>query len=142
MNDLEYLRQMRSLNRPVAPRRDLWTGIDARLDEAPALAASPRRRRAQPWLMAAAIAGVAVLGGGIGLHLVAPTGSDGLASASQSHWKPTDPRLSGAAVELDAARMELTQAMQDSPDSAALQRLLLKTERQRDRLRNFEKQAG
>jgi hypothetical protein len=138
MNELEYLRQMRSLNRPVAPRRDLWTGIEARLDEAPA-AATPRRRRAQPWLMAAAIAGVAVLGGGIGLHLVAPTGSDNLAS---SHWKPTDPRLSGAAVELDAARMELTQAMQDSPDSAALQRLLLKTERQRDRLRNLEKQAG
>jgi hypothetical protein len=139
MNELEYLRQMRSLNRPVAPRRDLWTGIEARLDEAP-VAAAPRRRRAQPWLMAAAIAGVAILGGSVGLHLVAPTGSDSI--ASESHWKPTDPRLSGAAVELDAARMELTQAMQDSPDSAALQRLLLKTERQRDRLRNLEKQAG
>ena len=139
MNDLDYLRQMRSLNRPVVPHRDLWAGIEARLDEAPA-AALPRRRRAQPWLMAAAIAGVAVLGGGIGLHLVAPTGSDGVASTTA--WKPTDPRLSGAAVELDAARMELTQAMQDSPDSAALQRLLLRTERQRDRLRTFEKQAG
>ncbi len=139
MNELEYLRQMRSLNRPVAPRRDLWAGIEARLDEAPA-AATLRRRRAQPWLMAAAIAGVAILSGSLGLHLVAPTGSDNL--ASESHWKPTDPRLSGAAVELDAARMELTQAMQDSPDSAALQRLLLKTERQRDRLRNLEKQAG
>lgn len=139
MNELEYLRQMRSLNRPVTPRRDLWAGIQARLDETP-VAAAPRRRRAQPWLMAAAIAGVAILSGSIGLHLVAPTGSDGL--ASETHWKPTDPRLSGAAVELDAARMELTQAMQDSPDSAALQRLLLKTERQRDRLRNLEKQAG
>lgn len=139
MNDLEYLRQMRSLNRPVAPRRDLWAGIEARLDEAP-VAATPRHRRAQPWLMAAAIAGVALISGSLGLHLVAPAGSGNVASAS--HWKPTDPRLSGAAVELDAARMELTQAMQDSPDSAALQRLLLKTERQRDRLRNLEKQAG
>ena len=139
MNDLEYLRQMRSLNRPVAPHRDLWAGIEARLDEAP-VAASPRHRRAQPWLMAAAIAGVALLGGSIGLHLVAPATNNTL--ASEPHWKPTDPRLSGAAVELDAARMELTQAMQDSPDSAALQRLLLKTERQRDRLRNLEKQAG
>ena len=139
MNDLDYLRQMRSLNRPVVPHRDLWAGIEARLDEAP-VAAVPRRRRAQPWLMAAAIAGVAVLGGGIGLHLVAPTGGSGVASTTA--WKPTDPRLSGAAVELDAARMELTQAMQDSPDSAALQRLLLRTERQRDRLRTFEKQAG
>jgi hypothetical protein len=141
MNELDYLRHMRSLNRPVAPPHDLWARIDARLDEAPVLAATPRRRRAQPWLMAAAIAGVAILGGGIGLHLVAPTGSDGMASATHA-WKPNDPRLSGAAVELDAARMELTQAMQDSPDSAALQRLLLRTERQRDRLRNLEKQAG
>src|SRR5512142_588613 len=134
MNELDYLRQMRSLNRPVVPHRDLWAGIDARLDEAPN--ATVRRHSARPWLMAAAIAGVALLGGGIGLHLVSPTGHDGIAAGPA--WKPSDPRLSCAAVELDAARMELTQAMQDSPDSAALQRLLLRTERQRDRLRNFE----
>jgi len=140
MNELDYLRQMRSLNRPVVPHRDLWAGIDSRLDEAPAPVVA-RRHRARPWLMAAAIAGVAVLGGGLGLHLVAPV-SDGEIVATGHAWKPTDPRLTGAAVELDAARMELTQAMQDSPDSAALQRLLQRTERQRDRLRNFDKQAG
>lgn len=138
MNELEYLRRMRSLNRPVTPHRDLWAGIEARLDEA--RATSTRQHRARPWLMAAAIAGVAVLGGGIGLHLAAPTGGDRVAAGTA--WKPSDPRLTGAAVELDAARMELTQAMQDSPDSAALQRLLLRTERQRDRLRNFDKQAS
>jgi hypothetical protein len=138
MNELEYLRRMRSLNRPVTPHRDLWAGIEARLDETSA--ASTRRHRAHPWLMAAAIAGVAVLGGGLGLHLTAPAGGDKIAAGTA--WKPSDPRLTGAAVELDAARMELTQAMQDSPDSAALQRLLLRTERQRDRLRNFDKQAG
>lgn len=140
MNELDYLRQMRSMNRPVAPQRDLWAGIEARLDETGHLATTPRRHRARPWLMAAAIAGVAILGGGVGLRLAAPGTNEGLAAGSS--WKPTDPRLSGAAVELDAARLELTQAMQDSPDSAALQRLLLRTERQRDRLRNFEKQAG
>ena len=140
MNEIDYLRQMRSLNRPVTPHRDLWADIDTRLDAATPAAAAQRRRRAQPWLMAAAIAGVAVLGGGIGLHLVNPTATDGMATTRT--WKPTDPRLSGAAVELDAAHMELTQAMKDSPDSPALQRLLLRTERQRDRLRNFEKQAG
>jgi hypothetical protein len=32
--------------------------------------------------------------------------------------------------------------MQDSPQSEALQRLLQKTERQRDRLRTIDKQAG
>ncbi|NID04142.1 hypothetical protein HBF26_04545 [Luteibacter jiangsuensis] len=137
MNELDYLRQMRSINRPVVPHRDLWAGIEARLDDA---GAAPRRQyRARPWLMAAAIAGVAVLGGGLGLHLVAP---ESHTVASAAPWKPSDPRLTGAAVELDAARMELTQAMQDSPDSAALQRLLLRTERQRNRLRNLDKQAS
>ncbi|QWT18676.1 hypothetical protein KPL74_13090 [Bacillus sp. NP157] len=139
MNDLEYLRQMRSLNRPVAPPRDLWAGIEARLD-GPAAVTPVRHRRGHAWAMAAAIAGVAVLSGGIGLRL-APGGSDAVAEAP-AHWKPTDPRLTGAAVELDAARLELTQAMQDSPQSPALQRLLQKTERQRDRLRSFDKQAG
>lgn len=140
MNELDYLRQMRSLNRPVTPRRDLWAGIEARLDETPAAASPKRHRRGQPWLMAAAIAAVALISGSIGLHL-APGGTDAVAEA-HANWKPTDPRLAGAAVELDAARMELTQAMQDSPQSPALQRLLQKTERQRDRLRNFDKQAG
>jgi len=137
MNELDYLRQMRSINRPVVPHRDLWADIEARLDDA---GASRRRHRARPWLMAAAITGVAVLGGGLGLHLVAPPEMHAIANTAP--WKPSDPRLTGAAVELDAARMELTQAMQDSPDSAALQRLLLRTERQRDRLRHFDKQAS
>lgn len=139
MNELDYLRQMRSLNRPVTPHRDLWTDIEARLGEA-VPTATVRHRRARPWLMAAAIAGAAVLGGGIGLHLVSPTPNDGLAAAKA--WKPADPRLTGAAVQLDATRLELTQAMRENPDSPALQRLLLRTERQRDRLRNFDKQAG
>jgi len=139
MNELEYLRQMRSLNRPIAPRRDLWAGIEAQLDAAQPATPS-RHRRAQPWLMAAAIAAVAVISGGVGLHL-APGGSDAGAEA-HTNWKPTDPRLTGAAVELDAARMELTQAMQDSPKSEALQRLLQKTQHQRDRLRTIDKQAG
>ncbi|KAF1008045.1 MAG: hypothetical protein GAK28_01522 [Luteibacter sp.] len=139
MNELDYLRQMRSLNRPVTPHRDLWASIDARLDEARP-ATTTRHRRARPWMMAAAIAGVAVLGGGIGLHLVAPTPIDDMAVAPA--WKPADPRLAGAAIQLDATRMELNQAMREAPDSAALQRLLLRTERQRERLRNFDKQAG
>ncbi|SFW40296.1 hypothetical protein [Luteibacter sp. UNCMF366Tsu5.1] len=140
MNELDYLRQMRSLNRPVSPPRDLWADIDRRLDAA---TVAPRRRRdrARPWLMAAAIAGVAVLGGGLGLHLVAPAGDNSLATTGHA-WKPSDPRLAGAAVELDAAHMELTQAIQDSPESAALQRLLIRTERQRERLRNLDKQAS
>ncbi|TCV95717.1 hypothetical protein EC912_10261 [Luteibacter rhizovicinus] len=139
MNELDYLRQMRAMKQPVTPRRDLWADIDRRLDES-ATTAPPSRQRGRPWLMAAAIAGVAVLGGGLGLHLIAANPAPDFASAPA--WKPTDPRLSGAAVELDAARMELSQAIQDSPDSPALQRLLERTEHQRDRLRHIEQQAG
>jgi hypothetical protein len=139
MNDLDYLRQMRSLNRPVAPPRDLWQGIEARLDAQPV--AAVRRRSMHPWLMAAAVAAVAVFGGSLGLRLAAPGAPEAMVS-TQPHWKPSDPRLTGAAVELDAAHMELTQAMQDSPRSAALQRLLQRTEQQRQRLRQFDNQAG
>lgn len=143
MNELDYLRQTRSLNRPVAPPRDLWAGIEARLDAGQAPAALPsRHRRAQPWLMAAAIAAVAVISGGIGLRLAPGGDSPEVAKTETRAWKPADPRLTGAAVVLDAAHMELSQAMQDSPNSPALQRLLQRTERQRDRLRSFDKQAG
>jgi uncharacterized protein HemY len=62
--------------------------------------------------------------------------------AQDTRWKPNDPRLAGAALELDAARMELQQAMQQAPDSPALQRLLQQTHAQQNYLRELEKQAG
>jgi anti-sigma-K factor RskA len=155
MNEFEYLRQMRSLRQPVAPRRDLWADIATRLDEthtgAPqAMAANspdaPARARKYPrhrlLLIAASIAAIVVLAGGIGLRLSMAPGTDAAPLAATPRWQANDPRLKGASVELDAARMELGQAMQQSPDTAALHRLLIRTERQQDRLRHFEQQAG
>ncbi|RUL73123.1 hypothetical protein [Dyella choica] len=152
MNEFEWLRQMRELNQPVAPRSDLWSRIDAALDDNASHEASAPARRAQTrhvrmWAMAASVAAVVVLACGIVWHMRAvPQGATQVASTAAptaaARWKPSDPRLAGAALELDAARMELQQAMQQAPDSPALQRLLQRTHAQQDSLRELEKQAG
>ena len=153
MNEFEWLRQMRELNQPVAPRNDLWARIDAALDEntasAEVTAPTPikRARHRQVWALAASIAAIVVLAGGVVWRMQevstgiepAPTK---MADVGSTPWKPNDPRLAGAAVELGAARMELQQAMQQAPDSPALQRLLQRTDAQQARLRELEKQAG
>lgn len=147
MNEFEWRQQMRKLREPVAPRRDLWDAIDAALDDraSDAPATQPMRHASrQPWLLAAAVACVFLLAGGISWHLnhdagIAPNNTPALASAP---WKPSDPRLSGAAIELDAARVELQQAMQQSPNSPSLQRLLARTEQQQTQLRHLAQEAG
>jgi hypothetical protein len=154
MNEFEWLRQMRDLNQPVAPRDDLWARIDAAIDNAaPAVVETPtpirRARHRQVWALAASAAAVMLLAGGIAwrMHAVAPAAPPVVVSNKPSlenaPWKPSDPRFAGAAVEFGAARMELQQAMQQAPDSPALQRLLQRTEQQQTQLREqLEKQAG
>ena len=92
------------------------------------------------------MAAVVVLAAGVVWHMrTIPAATEPVAtsiSPDNAPWKPNDPRLAGAAVQLDAARMELQQAMQQAPDSPALQRLLQRTDAQQTRLREFEKQAG
>ncbi|HKR75677.1 MAG TPA: hypothetical protein VJR95_03375 [Rhodanobacter sp.] len=145
MNEFEWRQQMRNLRQPAAPGRDLWGAIDAALEDRNAGAApvqTPRRASRQPWLLAAALAGAFLLAGSIGLrlHHTVPT-DDGSAVANAS-WNPSDPRLGGAAIELDAARLELRQAMQQSPHSPSLQRLLARTEQQQTQLRHLVHEAG
>ena len=150
MNEFEWRRQMRVLRQPMAPRRDLWASIDAALDEAgpnladgapPASSRSEGRRR---WLIAASFAASAVLAGAVGWHARSATMATQVASttAPTQNWKPSDPRLAGAATQLNAARMELQQAMQQAPHSPALQRLLIQTERQQNQLRQLASDAG
>ena len=154
MNEFEWLRQMRDLNQPVTPRNDLWARIDAAIDNAtPAVAETPtptrRPRHRQVWALAASVAAVMVLAGGLvwRMHTVAPAApsvaTGNKPNVENAPWKPSDPRFAGAAVEFGAARMELQQAMQQAPDSPALQRLLQRTEQQQIQLREqLEKQAG
>jgi hypothetical protein len=144
MNDFEWRRQMLELRQPVRPSAQLWQRIDAALD-APVAAATPPRRRVPRWLLAASVAGLVLLAGGLAWRLregvpVSPTVAE--APTQSKLWKPTDPRLSGAAVELNAAQTELSQAMQQAPHSAALQRLLARTELQQSQLRQMEREAG
>lgn len=143
MNEFEWLRQTRALREPVTPRRDLWPELDAALDTAAPVADKPSRRR-QGWLLAASLAGLALFAGSVAMHLREQPNSATTAQASPdaARWHPADPRLAGAAVELDAANMELRQAMEQAPDSPALQRLLYRTQKQQSQLRQMEHQAG
>lgn len=152
MNEFEWLRQMRALNQPAAPRGDLWSRIDAALDDTaarPEIArATPRRRHVRAWATAASLAALVMLACGAvwRMHAIPQSATPQVAShaprAEEPRWKPNDPRLAGAALELEAARMELQQAMQQAPDSPALQRLLQQTHAQQNYLRELEKQAG
>jgi hypothetical protein len=143
MNEFEWHRQMRALRQPVAPRRDLWADIEARLDAGgPAVEATPRASRRQGWLLAASFAGLSLLAVTLNHQLRVAEAPATLEARAVDTWKPSDPRLAGAAVELDAARMELRQAMQQAPHSPALQRLLDRTEKRQSQLRQLEQQAG
>lgn len=147
MNELAWRRQLRNLRQPVTPQRDLLADIDSALDAAASPAVADRRqpsirRRAWPWLAAAGVVLSLTLAGKLGwqMHAAAPVAARH--AAAPSGWQPSDPRLAGAAVELDAARMELLQAMQQSPHSAALRRLLSHTEQQQSQLRHWGREAG
>ena len=146
MNEFEWRQQMRRLREPVAPRHDLWNAIEATLeDRGESVARAQIRQRAsiRPWLLAAVVTGAFLLAGNLSLHLhrdasTAPASTPALADTA---WKSSDPRLSGAAIELDAARIELQQAMHQA-NSPSLQRLLARTERQQAQLRHFAQEAG
>jgi predicted YcjX-like family ATPase len=145
MNDFEWRRQLRELRQPQAPRRDLWADIERTLESTAPAGATVTRRVAgshTAWLFAAGLAAVTVLA--VGLTRLAPPGAPASSTtlASMPVWKPDDPRLAGAAVELTAAQYELRQAIQQSPNSAALQRLLNRTELQESRLRQLGHDAG
>jgi len=151
MNEFEWRRQMRDLRQPLTPQRDLWASLDAALDDAermdaPAIQALPVHpsRHRQRWLVAASLAASVLLAAGIGWHrLQMPTATPiARVSTAPASWKPADPRLAGAAIELDAARMELQMAIQQAPHSPALQRLLDRTELQQTQLRQLANQAG
>lgn len=142
MNEFEWRRQMRELRQPVVPPHDLWNRINAALDGA-TIAANPVRRP-RHWLAAIGTAAMLVLAGWLGGRLqqrLQPDATPIVASAPQP-WKPADPRLAGAAIELTAAQIELRQALQQAPDSPALRQLLANTERQQASLRQLERQAG
>lgn len=144
MNDFEWHRQLRELRQPHAPRRELWADIERALEH-PMPASRPQVRRATSsraaWLFATGLAALTVLA--LGLTRLFPATAPASADLSTVPvWKPDDPRLAGAAIELTAAQYELRQAIRQSQGSAALQRLLDRTEQQESRLRRLGHDAG
>lgn len=152
MNEFEWRRQMRELREPLAPRPDLWSSIDAALDASDASRTPMESRSTQRpskhhrmWLMAASFAALALLGGGLAMHYLQSSTRAAVASVALTatrDWKPGDPRLAGAATQLDAARRELQQAIQQAPGSPGLQRLLRRTEQQQTQLQQLAHEAG
>jgi hypothetical protein len=144
MNEFEWRRQLRELRRPRMPDRNLWPAIEAALggaENAHARTVQSRPLRRPRWLLASALAASLALACGMGWHML-HTSTGATNTAATSRWKPADPRLAGAAIELDAARMELELAIQQAPDSAALQRLLHRTELQQTQLRHLAGRAS
>lgn len=150
MNEFEWRRQLRDLRQPLMPGADVWLSIDAALTRAEQTAIAdheslPRTRRvARPRLWLAAAAASLLLVGSVAwrtLHTSATFPAE-IVNAAPRPWKPADPRLAGAAIELNAAQMELKLALEQAPDSPALQRLLDRTEMQQTQLRQRSHQAG
>jgi hypothetical protein len=142
MNEFEWRRQLRDLQQAQAPRRDLWPAIDAALDQ---VATRPPARTPRRHLLAwVAVAASLLLVVGAGWHswFATTPPAESARKASHASWKPDDPRLAGAAIELDAARLELKLAIEQAPDSAALHRLLRHTERQQAQLRQLAERAS
>lgn len=142
MNEFEWRRQLRELDAPVAPRRDLWSDVEAALASPPA---ATRRASTRPvWLLAASFAGLSLFAVGLTLRQSQLLDHARTSSVAATHavWRPDDPRLAGAAIELDAANLELKQALEQAPHSSALRRLLSRTRQQQSRLRQLDQQAG
>ena len=141
MNEFEWLQQTRTLNEPVAPRNDLWPAITARLDNT---ATATHKPRLLPWLMAASIATISVLAGSLAWQQ-SPAPAPHMARVSAdagAPWKPRDPRLAGAAIELNIARTELLHAIARAPGDAYLRHMLLHTDQQLYRLKHLERRAS
>lgn len=152
MNEFEWRRQLRELRQPLSPQRDLWPAIHAAMEDhggddevvasIASAHASPQPVRAPRWWLASSLAASLLLAGGIGWQLAQPMPDTPVAHTAPTPWTPADPRLRGAAIELDAARMELDQALTQAPHSSALHRLLARTERQQAELRELTHEAG
>lgn len=150
MNEFEWRRQLRNLCQPLTPRPDLWSAIDAALTRAEHeplasddASAAPRRGSRPRWLLGAVAASLILVGSIAWRTMQTPSIVPAtVVNAAPSRWKPADPRLAGAAIELNAAQMELKLALDQAPDSPALQRLLDRTEMQQKQLRQRSHQAG
>jgi hypothetical protein len=144
MNEFQWLNQTRALKQPVEPSHDLWPEIAARLSTH---AESPTSQRSWllPWAMAAALAAVSVFAGAlVWQQRAAPATrlAAHVAPSATTPWKPRDPHLVGAAIELNVAREQLARAIDHAPDDAYLRDMLEHANAQVRRLKQLPQRAG
>jgi hypothetical protein len=147
-NEFAWRKQIRELDRAVAPTRDLWPQIHARI------AAAETRRGRWPRI-GLAIAAAVLIACAIGLSVprmhsataplaqVAPSMRSAPVAAvgdttsvrTALDWAvPANPTLATAAHDLDSASADLQQALEQRPDAVFLVGLLNRTNGQRMRL--------
>lgn len=157
MTEFEIQRNLRAMNAPRMPGRDLWPAIAARIESGEASAPHATRRRWLP-LAAAASTVLAIAGSLLFFALRDPAGapieSDDYAMAThfqritpaqardQALRSGQDPRLAGANIVIDAAHSELQQALEQHPDAVFLVSLLNRTNAQRMKIEQLGAKAG
>ena len=157
MTEFEIQRNLRAMNQPRMPERDLWPAIATRIEAATTTtAAAPRRRR---WIPLAAAAGtVLAIAGSLLVFTLhqrdAAPADDGYALAThvdrvtpqqareQALRTGEDPRIVGANIVIDTAQAELHQALEQHPDAVFLVSLLNRTNAQRMKLEQSGATAG
>ena len=157
MTEFEIQRNLRAMNAPRMPERDLWPAIAARI--AAGETSTPRATRRR-WLPLAAAAGTVLAIAGSLLfvtlrdHTGAPIESDDYAMTThfqritpqeareEALRSGQDPRIAGANIVIDAAHTELQQALEQHPDAVFLVSLLNRTNAQRMKIEQLGAKAG
>lgn len=133
------------LQQPVAPSRDPWP--DIRLAMAHTAQLQPARRR---WPLALAAALALTVFSSVWWsqrHEHSPAAGVAQSAGNAQTTAATepahlDPRLIAAAIELDAARMELELALRRAPEAQFLKNLLSNTTERRQQLIHIHRPAG
>lgn len=154
MTDFELQRHLRDLRVELAPERDLFPAIAARIEGRQL--APPGVRRRSPWLYAAvaAILVSVITAVGVG-HMamqrvddnlvqrnVDPASLPGMNAAAVADAPGGDPRLAAASLVIDDARSQLEQAITEHPDAVFLVSLMNRTNAQRMKLERLGSNAG
>lgn len=154
MTDFELQRRLRDLRVQVAPERDLFPAIAARIEGRQL--ASKRTRRRSPWLYAAAAAILVAVITAVGIGQMATQRADtnfayrsidpatlpGMNAAAIAAAPGGDPRLAAATMVIDDARMQLELAIAERPDAVFLVSLMNRTNAQHMKLERLGSHAG
>jgi hypothetical protein len=157
MTEFEIQRNLRAMNAPREPARDLWPAIAARIGASSESSAPPAMRRRWIPLAAAASTVFAIVGAltffALRDHVDTSIDNDYAMTTRIERISPAqareqalrsgeDPRLAGSNIVLDAAHSELQQALEQHPDAVFLVSLLNRTNAQRMKLEQFGAKAG